>query len=301
MPHGDLKALTGADLMQPRHVVFRTDGEGFRNDHEYAPGQYVLVGDSYVVGIVDTQDDMLSVQLARDYRLPTYNLAHPGDISDYLVTWRAFRLRHLGPVKGLLFLFEGNDFEPDYKLAANGQPGMLSRWASKYYGLFTATDLNRVTRSLYTRAVKYRSIAHSDSVMVKRINGQDMGFYMPYVNASRRPSVTLPSTMVRDLEELGGEMERIYFIPTKYRVYAHHLGVAALPDAQWQALSRLCEKNAWRCGDLTADLVNASDELLKTGEFTWWRDDTHWNRQGMAVAARAVARDLASSQAVAAR
>jgi hypothetical protein len=36
--------------------------------------------------------------------------------------------------------------------------------------------------------------------------------------------------------------------------------------------------------------------LLKKGEFTWWRDDTHWNRHGIAVAARVVAGDVGASR-----
>jgi hypothetical protein len=294
MPHGDLKAMTGAALAQPRHVVFRTDSEGFRNDHDYVGGQYVLIGDSYIVGIVDTQQDMLSVQLQRDHGIPAYSLAHPGDISDYLATWRAFRARHPGPVKGVLFLFEGNDFESNYKPATKEKPHAVARWISKYYGLFTATDMRRVTKSLYTRAIKYRSIASSDTVQIQRVGGQDMGFYMPYVNATLRQTATLPIALVQDLVELGGQVEQIFFIPTKYRVYAPHFGIGPLPNAQWQTLSRLCAQQNWRCTDLTPSLAMASDELLKQGEFTWWLDDTHWNRQGMAVAARVVAEQLKS-------
>lgn len=294
MPHGDLKAMTGADLAQPRNVLFRTDSEGFRNDHDYVDGQYVLIGDSYIVGIVDTQQDMLSVQLQRDYGIPSYSLAHPGDISDYLATWRAFRARHPGPQKGVLFLFEGNDFESNYKPATKEKPHAVARWVSKYYGLFTATDIHRVTKSLYTRAVKYRSIASSETVQIQRVGGQNMGFYMPYVNVTLRQTATLPTALVQDLIELGGQMEQIFFIPTKYRIYAPYFAVSPLPNSQWPALSQLCTQQHWRCTDLTPALVKASDELLKKGEFTWWLDDTHWNRQGMAVAARVVAGQLES-------
>ena len=292
MPHGDLKAMTGANLAQPRHVLFRTDGEGFRNDHDYVDGQYVLIGDSYVVGIVDTQADMLSAQLTRDYGIPTYSLGHPGDISDYLVTWRAFRARHPGPVKGVLFLFEGNDFDTKYDPATKEKPHALARWLGKYYSLFSGTDIHRVTRSLYTRAVKYRSIARSDTVQIQTIAGQRMGFYMPYVNVTLRQNYTFPPAMVQDLKDLAGQVEQIFFIPTKYRVYAPYLGKTHLPHAQWQALSQLCAQQGWRCTDLTPALSGASDALLKKGEFTWWLDDTHWNRQGMAVAARVVAQQL---------
>lgn len=290
MPHGDLKALTAAPLAQPRRVVFRTDHAGFRNDAEYVPGQMVLVGDSFVVGMGDSQPDILSAQLNRDWRLPSYNLGHPGDISDYLATVRAFRIRHPGPFRGALFLFEGNDFETSYEPAKASSP--LARWLGRYYGFFSATDLHRVTRSLYTRAVKSRDIASSDNVRMETLAGRHMGFYTPYVAVTTRDKFTMPTAMARDLEELAGQMERVFFIPTNYRVYASLLGRPSPPHAQWKALDGLCREKGWRCVDLTPALVAASAELLKQGKFTWWLDDTHWNRDGMAVAARVVAEQM---------
>ncbi len=290
MPHGDLKALTAAPLAQPRRVLFRTDGAGFRNEREYATGQVVLVGDSFVVGMGDSQPDILSVQLERDWRIPAYNLGHPGDISDYLATWRAFRARHPGPLRGALFLFEGNDFETGYEPAKS--PGWNSRWLGAYYGLFTGTDLYRVTKSLYVRATKARAIARSGNVRMETLAGQRMGFYAPYIGVSQRADYAMPAGMAKDLEELAGQMEQVFFIPTKYRIYAPLLGENAPPHAQWRALERICAQRGWRCADLTPALAAASAELFKRGEFTWWLDDTHWNRQGMAVAARAVAASM---------
>ena len=292
MPHGDLKALTGADLAQPRQVVFQTDGEGFRNDRPYQPGQWVIVGDSFVVGMGDTQADILSAQLSRDHGVPAYNLGHPGDISDYLATWRAFRARHPGPVRGVLFLFEGNDFETDYRPARTDQPGFLERWAGRYRGMFTGSDMYRVTKSLYKRAARAGDIAASDSIRVVSMAGRPMGLYAPYVSVSQRREFTMPAAMTKDLEELAAQVEQIFFIPTNYRVYARHLGQPALPHAQWQTLSTLCERHGWHCTDLTPALVAASNELLERGEFTWWLDDTHWNRTGISVAARVVAERL---------
>lgn len=292
MPHGDLKALTAADLAQPRPVVFQTDSEGFRNDADYRDGQYVLIGDSFVVGMGDSQADTLSAQLTRDHGIPAYNLGHPGDISDYLATWRAFRARHPGPLRGVLFLFEGNDFEADYKPARTETPGLVARWAGRYNGFFTGSDLYRVTKSLYARATKAGGIAASDSVRIVPLAGQSMGLYTPYATASQRTKFTLPPAMTKDLAELGGQVEHIFFIPTNYRVYARHLGQPELPHAQWQALAAMCARHGWRCTDLTPGLVSTSDELLKRSEFTWWLDDTHWNRAGIAIAARIVAERL---------
>lgn len=289
MPHGDLKALTSAPLAQPRKVVFRTDGAGFRNDRDYAEGQVVLVGDSFVVGMGDSQPDTLSSQLSRDQGVPAYNLGHPGDISDYLATLRAFRARHPGPLRVALFLFEGNDFETSYEPAPDQGPSLPARWIGRYYGLFTGTDLHRVTKSLYARATQSKSIATSGNVRIETLSGQRMGFYMPYVDVSLRAAYAMPVAMAKDLVELAGQTEQIFFIPTKYRVYAPLLGKSGLPNAQWQALQRMCVQRGWHCTDLTPALVAASDALLKRGQFSWWLDDTHWNRQGMAVAARVVA------------
>ena len=55
------------------------------------------------------------------------------------------------------------------------------------------------------------------------------------------------------------------------------------------------QKYALRCSELTAPLMRESVRLLKSGEFTWQRDDTHRNRHGIAVAARMIATDIGTS------
>ena len=39
-------------------------------------------------------------------------------------------------------------------------------------------------------------------------------------------------------------------------------------------------------------LLREADAQLKNGRMLWWRDDTHWNRAGIAVAAHIVAQDI---------
>ncbi|MDP2786948.1 MAG: hypothetical protein Q8O79_02580 [Pseudomonadota bacterium] len=291
-PHGDLKALTAADLAQARKIIFQTDSAGFRNDKDYADGDLVLIGDSFVVSMGDSQADTLSTQLANARGIKAYNLGHPGDISDYLSTWRAFQRQHAGPVRAVLFLFEGNDFGTTYKLSQADKPTLLARYAGEYYAIFTGSDLYRVTKSLYARATKAGSIAASSSVRIETLAGQKMGIYAPYIEVSERPQYAIPATMREDLITLVSGVKHVFFIPTNYRVYARHLGKTALPNAQWQALSKLCQQQGWRCTDLTPDLTAASDTLLAQGQFTWWLDDTHWNRAGIKIAAEVVAEQL---------
>jgi lysophospholipase L1-like esterase len=82
----------------------------------------------------------------------------------------------------------------------------------------------------------------------------------------------------------------VFFIPTKYRVYQRWLAPAErLPNASWQHLAQLCKEYRLSCTDLTPALVSRSEALLSEGRFTWWRDDIHWNGEGIDAAAARVA------------
>jgi len=44
------------------------------------------------------------------------------------------------------------------------------------------------------------------------------------------------------------------------------------------------------CTDLTGPMM-PSPPALKEGKYTYWKDDSHWNRYGIGVAAKVVAED----------
>lgn len=291
IPHGDLRALTNVDISQPRRVQFDTDAEGFRNERDYHGQRDVLVGDSFVAGTDNSQPDVLYAQLLAKYGIDTYSRGYPGNLAEYAAYIRSFQRRHGDNFKVLLFLFEGNDFDesrgrPDYAIA---------RFGRRYYSLFSDFNTYRVTMSLYKRYVRGRSIKNSSAVEVTELAGKQIAFYKHYVDVTRRPRLDDVEGFDRTLASIRPYLERVYFIPTKYRVYAAHLpGAGTLPNAQWDYLSGLCRKYDLRCTNLTGPLVQEADAYLKKGEFIWWRDDTHWNRAGIAVAARIVAGDLAT-------
>jgi hypothetical protein len=193
----------------------------------------------------------------------------------------------------LLFLFEGNDFEdsrvrPEYALA---------RFGRRYYSLFSEFNTYRVTMSLYKRLTRRRAIHEGSAIELVELGGKKMAFYRPYVDVTRRAAFPDPANFEHTLADLKPLLDRVYFVPTKYRVYEKYLKLpSALPNAQWDYLNSLCQKYQLRCSNLTAPLARQSDALLKQGEFTWWRDDTHWNRHGIAVAARVVASDLGAQK-----
>ena len=293
MAHGDLRAMTTEDIAQPRHIQFDTDTDGFRNQRDYHDQRLVLVGDSFIAGNSNSQEDLLASQLLRDHGLDTYSLAYPGSPADYAAYVRGFAKRHGTNFRVLLFLFEGNDFEESRGRKASA----LARYGRRYYEMFSEFNTYRVTGSLLKRVTRARSIHAGSDLEIVTLGGKKVAFYRLYRDVTRRANIPNPEGFEIAMESMRPYIEHVYFIPTKYRVYAQHVQPSgAVPNAQWQYLDGVCRKQQLRCTNLTAPLVNAADTLLKQGEFVWWRDDTHWNRNGIAVAARAIAADLGAKK-----
>lgn len=293
MPYGDLQSMTVEQIGVPREVVFRTDRDGFRNDHAYHGQRLVLVGDSFVVGVGDTQSDTLDAQLRRDHGIDTYNLGHPGDLADYITYVRGFRARHGDDFRVLLFLFEGNDFSLERADVTGPEHSGFGLFWKRYYALFSDTAVYRVTKSLTRSVGKRRAIAASGQVKIFEVKGRRMAFYAPYIEASETRDYRPGPGMEAALDALAGKLGHVYFVPTKYRVYYPQLHPgSALPSAHWAWLSAQCRRRQLACTNLTAPLTRASSQLLRDGNTTYWPDDSHWNRAGMAVAARVVAENL---------
>lgn len=289
MPHGDLRAMSTAEIAEPRPMVFHTDSDGFRNERDYHGQRYLLVGDSFIAGNSNSQPDMLYAQLLADHGIDAYNLAYPGNLADYAAYIRGFRERHGEDFRVLLFLFEGNDFDE----SRGRNPGWLARNGKRYYRMFSDFNTYRVTMSLWKRFARTRAIREGTGIDIAALAGKPAALYQQYGAATRRPQLVEVEGFESTLLGIHPYIEHVYFIPTNYRVYHRHLAPGeTLPNAQWDYLQGLCRKHALRCTNLTEPLVRESDRLLKQGKLTWWRDDTHWNRAGISVAARVVAADL---------
>lgn len=296
MPHGDLYAVAGADIAEPRTIVFRTDADGFRNDRGYHGQRLVLVGDSFVAGTANSQEHALVSQLRDGHGVDAYSLAYNGgNLADYAAYIRGFRARHGNDFRVLLFLFEGNDFEE----SRGRNPAWLARNGKRYYRMFSGLNTYRVTMTLWKRFTRGRAIAgDAAGADVAVLAGRPVALYREYVRVTKRPRLDTVEGFEATLASIRPNLERVYFIPTNYRVYHRHLAPGErLANAQWEYLDGLCRQHALRCTDLTPALTREADARLGGGELLWWRDDTHWNRAGIAVAARVVAADLAAAGA----
>jgi hypothetical protein len=291
-PHGDLQVFTAEPIAEPRHVVFHSDSEGFRNDADYAGEPWVLIGDSFVVGMGCSQQDILQVRLAAR-GIHAYNLAHPGGPLDYESFWRGFVARHGRSSRPVLFLFEGNDF-PE-RVGARQRAGWwveLDHEVRELTAPLTRLSTYRVSRALVAR-IDARGEPEADAVEVDTLAGARLAFYVPYMRHTRAPALQDMTLTDAALARLAPELAAIFFIPTKYRVYQRWIAPAEkLPHASWHHLARLCHEYRVSCTDLTPALVARSEALLAADRFTWWRDDTHWNAEGIDAAAERVAQVL---------
>jgi len=295
-----LAGKTAPAIAEPRLVRYRIDSSGFRNDSDYAGEKVLLVGDSFVVGSGSTQEDLLSNQLRRDYGIPAYNLAFPGELHSYVRYVQTFFKTHQSGPKALIFLFEGNDFPlPRPGAAASAKkpataPSSFEIARKEWQQSLKELLVYRYAFSLYHLLnQKLRPEAYG-KVTVMQLKGPhhlSLGFLNEYMAVTERPSYDagedFPLKLARIKDHLGG----IFFIPSKFRVYYNLLAGGPrppLPNAQWDYVQWSAGQVGVRCVNLTAPLQEESQRLLPEGRLTFWKDDSHWNRYGMAVAARAV-------------
>ena len=301
---GDLKAVDlRADCdVEPRQIEFNTDSYGFRNDTDYHHQKYFVVGDSFVVGLGNTQKDMLANQLREQYGLDVYSLSHPADITGYSRYVRGFQRLYGGDFKVFLFIYEGNDFPEKYTVKKVQKPltsligrrlrELVYRYRSQITRI-TRTDLYRLTY------VKYLFFKQKDSpvnqTMVENVQGHKIAFAKEYSDVAHRAVYHGNQDIEDALVAIKDRIACIFLIPTKYRVY-HHLDredAPPLPNAQWQFLNDICQRHGIRCINLTADFITEARRLLREeNKLIWWADDSHWNKYGIALGARAVSEVL---------
>jgi len=286
---------------QPRLMRYKTDSLGFRNDADYHNEPVLLVGDSFIAGSGNTQADLLSAQLTRDYGIPAYNLAFPGEVHSYVRYVQTFFKTHpSSDARVLLFLFEGNDFPPGQppstdKIHKTEAPPSAFRIARKeFQQSLKELVVYRYAYSLFHILHQQWRRADYPQVTVFKVQGSRdlyLGFMDGYIKVTRRASYDGGEEFLEKLARIKDRLAGIFFIPTKFRVYYNMLDLEPrppLPDAQWAFLQEQARRLGVRCVNLTGPLQEESRRLLPEGKLTFWKDDSHWNRYGMAVAARTI-------------
>jgi hypothetical protein len=308
IPYGDLVAMEGrtrAAIAEPRLARYHTDSLGFRNDAEYAGEAVLLVGDSIVAGSGSTQADILSDQMKENHGIAAYNLAFPGELHSYVRYVQGFFKTHQSGPKAYIFLFEGNDF-PLLRSGGGTTPAQIDAPPSPLEISRKETVQSLREFLVYRYAFSFYHIfgqrfrpGAPPRVTVMKIKGRDdlsLGFLNAYVAVAQRASYDAGDDFAVKLNRIKDHLGVIFFVPTKFRVYYNFVQgapAAPLPDAQWEYVRAAAARVGVTCIDLTGPLREESGRLLPEGKLTYWKDDTHWNRNGIAVAARELKKLLA--------
>jgi hypothetical protein len=93
----------------------------------------------------------------------------------------------------------------------------------------------------------------------------------------------------------------VFFVPTKLRVYAAYVLDSVRQRLQGEpaglrALRDFMKGKPAEVVDLTPFLKRAADERLQRGQYVFWRDDTHWNANGVKAVSAEVAKCLTKEE-----
>ncbi|MEE9259422.1 MAG: SGNH/GDSL hydrolase family protein [Nitrospinaceae bacterium] len=305
--HGDLKVAAKKDEVfdiRPRNILFRTDSFGFRNEADYNNEKIILVGDSFIAGSSSSQEDILSSQLKRNFNVRVYNVAFPGSgIIDYAKNIRKFEKKYGKDFKAIMFFFEGNDFagpapKPAEKSLFEKIRTFHKKPIKRYKRFFKKTGLYRYTFAAYKSLTKKEPEGKSHRLYIGDVGSHRTAFLLSDMNAVFRKKYTFPDEIIRSIESVKDHIEYIFLIPEKFRVYFAMIKDNTYPPMQngnWQALRSLGEKLGIPTANLTEPLATESSRLLdEKNEMTFWEDDSHWNGNGAAVAAKVVCEKVKS-------
>jgi len=298
---GDLVALGFAHpdvqaIQESRPQRFVIDANGYRQTrHASGRFQAVLAGDSFVEGIGNDQDQSLSAQLlARGYDV--YNLGHNGDIDEYLASIRHAREKLGVDGPAFLYVFEGNDFAGrNYCVNRDSAVGGFR----DFHRALKETHLSRFLSALHGRL---RAASSASAIRVVESGGRKIGFLEEYIQAASAEAYD--ASCLRKLFEANkGAVSAIFFVPEKSRVYSFLLADApsVLKGASIYAkeLAGIARDLAVPFVDLTEPLRAKARQEAFNGAFLYWRDDTHWNPAGIALAAEEAVKLLGKPAAAA--
>ncbi|MGI9068954.1 MAG: alginate O-acetyltransferase AlgX-related protein [Pyrinomonadaceae bacterium] len=313
LTYGDLAAVSGrADWREWHRIRFVTDEYGFRNEppptgFEARPLDLIVLGDSFGVAAATTQEETLSVVLARDYDRAVYNLSVSREGPRHQYANLLLEGQRLNTREGacvLWLIFAGNDLdEPYYPELENPRPahlGVFARLAAGVGDFRARSPLRRLMLGNDSRSIIER----------KFVDGRRMLFNTAYAQrrwrtaeeVMRHPNFGHLKTTLSAMQKLAGERHlhvSVALVPSKEEVYSWVLDGAPAwsadeePSGFSDVLGRLCEQHGFRFLDLKPALLeDARQENEKSGALLWWPDDSHWNGVGQHVAARAIHQNL---------
>lgn len=305
--YGDLAAMSGDEtLRQPRDIDIHIDHWGFRNISVPESIEVLILGDSFSAGMGTSQEQIFS-SLLQHHGYRVYNLSYPGGPYDQFVNLavESPRLRFDKTVKLIWTLYVGNDLDDAggeiWDRGAFPWQSPAQQWQVRYRTYRNRSPLNRLSANLLSR----RRQGATDSVSVRQVgDGNSILFYDSQDRWSRRskgeilahPNFAKLGRTLSSMRELAYELKlpvTVLILPTKGDVYRWIVeGRPPLREDLTatgfaEAVCRACDDAGFHCIDMKSTFVEEAVRLYTaSGEWLWWRDDTHLGERGHRLVAQ---------------
>lgn len=285
--YGDLASLANCiDCRQYRAMSVHTDERGFANPSPSQPYDAILVGDSFGIGAEQPSGETLASDISRRTGLSIYNACSP--VRAISRETLMALIDQLGMSHGTVF-FELMDWSLSYYYAAQQEPGLhgFDRWSANV----DYSPLANISRDIVGRLYDGRLLPNPYAVNAvrKRLpDGRPILFQLDDVIDATPEGSRLWVKYFRTLnQELRQRNFRliVILVPSKYTVYQPLIKDARKTNKS-EALADL--KNALQgvpVVNTTPALQQVAADEFKRGTLLYWSDDTHWNADGVRVAA----------------
>ena len=316
--YGDLYAKMPTDekkkyynIKQVRDVYFETDEYGLRNSINLNNADFILVGDSFIVGNGNTQKHIPSEILSRLLNKKVANIAFPGAPISYEKNLLEFQNEISKQSKIILFYFDVNDLENNNLKINKEKKNNKSFFSEFFYKTWIYYNFLENTKDIYLRKIypsnqvffklirrnsysinrkifdklyyfykkglSNKEFSKNKKILIKNINNKKVAFYNNYVQKTRKNTIFF-THIFKNVDVLK-KIQFVIFIPTKYRVYSDFLGENLSDNLAFDFLKNEYEK----LNIPVYDITNILKSEIKNEKLVYWRDDTHWNYNGIDI------------------
>ena len=303
--YGDLARIANIQDGDERRLLrFSTDAMGFRNLEGSGPVAGILFGDSFSIA-GDDDRKTLSAQLGERIGCTVYNAASPDE---------EFRRPDPSLVRSLAKRISGNKGfviiqqverraletrAPRERRPRNKFVQSLSQFWRQFMNLTRDSPVKRYAETTMRSIRDNRILPNSyldNVVRAKLRNGDPILFLPSELKAYEITRLPPLDYWIKLNQELGKLRLKLFvvLVPNKYTVYRHLLeGRQNASVADQRLLARL--ESALRAAgvsaiNLTPVLRQHADAAFKRYKYVYWRNDTHWNADGVRIAAEEIAR-----------
>ena len=292
-----------------REERFVIDSCGFRNERsslESSP-DIVLLGDSYVVGSGVSDEDSPGQVLERISGKSVYNLGGKLVSPEFLASFK----RHTGMKSGRVLLyfvdfsyqwFDIGQSTNDEFCSGTVEQRQYKRRVLQLGQYFSLSRFEQLAQSWLSDLYDdyfLPSPFHQLGFRETLLNSEQILFWKK--NTERTVSRHDEELLALKLKDFSSKLSlenldfTVVLLPSSYSSY-HKLienPKYTMPTSSFlMRFHKQLEERGVRVINLEKDMRQATERAYREGKYLYWRDDTHWNADGIEVASGLIARRL---------